>query len=56
MKVSRPQFRIYPTEKWGRPADSVTQAWIFSPLSLFLWGGLGSAKVGDKTGKSADFI
>lgn len=45
MKVSRPQQRIYPVEKCGRPAESVDVGLV----------GFGLGRLGLGFGKSAEF-
>ena len=50
MKVSLPQLRMYPVEKWGSPAASVGAS--CDPVRGSL-SGFGSASDGDRVGRSA---
>lgn len=56
MKVSRPQFLVYPVEKCGKPAERDTQNCAVLPSSSSSNFGVGSAKLGESRGKRADFI
>lgn len=51
MKVSLPQLRMYPEEKWGRPAATVGVS--ATPKSGWTVG-IGSERFGDMGGRSAD--